>query len=287
MTKTAKRVRSAICTIVSFVMSVCITGTVLFSALAGTALNPSFAAFVAEKSVYAEHLSEELKEEFVSYGNACNIDAAFFDTVIFDTVITPQRIDADTQQQLRGFYTGTVKIADTDDLKTDLVTRLQVYAQDKGFELTDEVNENLSEIAKELCEIYNAYVSVFSMSYFKTVSNMLAKYRPYAWYAAAACAIGFVIAAVIERLYYQKKKNYLRYFIYAFSGAALMVLVAPLAALIGGVGNRINIASASLYALATDMINSVLGAMAASVAVPILCTVVLAVVWRKAKRENR
>lgn len=286
MTKTAKRVRSVICTVVSFIMSLCITGTVLCSTLAATALNPSFAASVAARSAYAEHLSEELKEEFISYGNACNINASFFDSV-FETAITPARIDTDTQLQLHNFYAGTSEIADTDDLETDLLARLQQYAQDRGFELTDEVNENLGEIAEELCELYNAYVSVFSMSYFKTVSNMLTQYRPYAWYAAAACALGFVISAVILRLYYQKKKNFLRYFIYAFSGASLMVLAAPLAALIGGVGNRINIASASLYALATDMINSVFGAMAASAIVPALCTVLLVVVWRRAKRENR
>lgn len=286
MTKTAKRVRSVICTVVSFIMSLCITGTVLCSTLAATALNPSFAAAVAARSEYAEHLAEELKEEFISYGNACNIDASFFDSV-FETAITPARIDTDTQLQLHNFYAGTLEIADTDDLETDLLARLQQYAQDRGFELTDEVNENLGEIAEELCELYNAYVSVFSMSYFKTVSNMLVQYRPYAWYAAAACALGFVVSAVIIRLYYQKKKNFLRYFIYAFSGAALMVLIAPLAALLSDVGGRINIASASLYALATDMINGIFGAMAASAIVPVLCTVLLAVVWRKAKRENR
>lgn len=286
MTKTAKRVRSVICTVVSFILSLCVTGTVLCSALAATALNPSFAASVATRSAYAEHLSAELKEEFVSYGNACNIDAAFFDGV-FETTITPARINADTEQQLRSFYAGAPKTADTADLEADLFARLQTYAQERGFALTDEVNENLDEIAKELCELYDAYVSVFSMSYFKTVSGMLAQYRPYAWYAAAACALGFVLAAVILRLYYQKKKNYLRYFIYGFSGATLMVLIAPLAALIGGIGNRINIASASLYALVTDLMNGVLGTLAASAIIPALCTVLLAVVWRKAKRENR
>lgn len=287
MTKTAKRTRSVICTIVSFVMSLSITLTVLCATLSLTALNPTFAVRTAMHSEYSEHLSAELKEEFVSFGNACNVDAAFFDS-IFTDVITTDSIDRDTEAVLREFYAGQVQAKrDTAALEDALFTRLQAYAVEKGFTLSDEVNENLRGIASELCDVYNAYVSVFSMSVFKTASRLLAKYRPFGWYAAAAGAVLFAVSAVILRLYFQKKKNYLRYFIYAFSATALMLLTAPLIALIADIGGGINISNASLYDFATGMMNGVLGSIAASAAVPALLTVLLSLVRHNAVKNNR
>ena len=239
------------------------------------------------RSEYSEHLSAELKEEFVSFGNACNVDAAFFDS-IFTDVITTDSIDRDTEAVLREFYAGQVQEKqDTAALEDALFTRLQAYAVEKGFTLSDEVNENLRGIASELCDVYNAYVSVFSMSVFKTASRILAKYRPFGWYAAAAGAVLFAVSAVILRLYFQKKKNYLRYFIYAFSAAALMLLTAPLIALIADIGGGINISNASLYDFATGMISGVLGSIAASAAVPALLTVLLSLVRHNAVKSNR
>lgn len=286
MTKAAKRTRSVICAIVSFLMSLAITLTVLCSALSFTALNPNFAVKIAMRSQYSEHLALELKEEFVSFGSACNIDAAFFDS-IFTDVITADTIDRDTEIVLREFYAGAVQEKrDTAALENALYAHLQTYATEKGLALTDEVNENLRGIAAELCDVYNAYVSVFSMSVFKTASRMLAKYRPFGWYATAAGAVFFVITAVILRLYFQKKKNYLRYFIYAFSASVLMLLIAPLLALILNIGGSINISNASLYDFATGMINGVLGVLAVSAVIPALITVLLAVVRHGAVKNN-
>lgn len=278
MKKTAKRARSVICSAVSFLMSLTFTLTVLCIALSLTALNPKFAVKTAVRSQYSEHLVTELKEEFISFGSACNIDAAFFDS-IFTDVITPAVIDRDTAAVLEEFYTGTVQEKrDTAVLEEALYAQLRIYAEETGVALTGEANENLRGIAAELCDVYNAYVSVFSMSAFKTASRMLARYRPFVWYAAAAGAVVFCICAGILRLYFQKKKNYLRYFIYAFSGAALMLLTAPLIALIMDVGGNINISNASLYDFATGMINGVLGILAVSAAIPTAIAACLAAV---------
>lgn len=291
MTKTAKRARSVICTVLSFLLSLFITLSVACASLELTALNPDFAVSVAARSQYSEHLAAELKEEFVSYGNACNIDAYVFETV-FHIYITPDIIDRDTETVLREFYAGEVQDhVDTAELRAALLSELCYYAEDKGFTVEqtegNEVYDNLVTISEELCDIYNAYVSVFSMSVFKTASRMLATYRPYAWYGAAAGAVMFSITAVLLRLYYQKKKNYLRFFIYGFSSSALMLAVAPAVALILRIGNNINIASASLYDFATGMLNGVFLAVLLSSLVPALITVLLIFVRRNAVKNNK
>lgn len=291
MTKTAKRARSVICTLLAFLLALSVTLTLICASLALSALNPDFAVKIAARSQYSEHLAAELKEEFISYGNACNIDESFFDAVFSDD-ITPAQIDADTQTVLREFYAGEVRDAvHTEDLQNALVLRLTDYAVGKGFAVEttaeNELYQNLSTIADELCDIYNAYVSVFSLSVFKTASRMLATYRPYAWYGACAGAVLFVISAVLLRLYYQKRKNFLRFFIYGFSASALMLAVAPAAALLMRIGNQINIASASLYDLATGMINGTLVAVLISAVVPAAITVLLAFVRQNAVKNNR
>lgn len=286
MTKTAKRVRSVLCALVSFIMSLIITGGVLCTALYATALNANFAVSVIGRSQYAELLSEEIKGEFISFGQASNIESAFFDS-LFENTDMVQRISADTEQVLRKFYTGNMRDSVfTDDLEEILLADLKEYATQKGFELDGEMLENLQTVAVELCDIYNSYVSVFSLSYFRTASRMLVRYSPFALYAAAACAVVFIVTAVILRLFFNKKKNYLRYFIYAFSGASLMLLAAPLAALIGRVGNRISISSAALYTMASSILSSVFTAVLISALVPILCTVILAILWVRAYRKN-
>lgn len=291
MTKTAKRARSVICTLLAFLLALSVTLTLICASLALSALNPDFAVKIAARSQYSEHLAAELKEEFISYGNACNIDESFFDAV-FSNDITPAHIDADTETVLREFYDGAVQdTVSTDSLHDLLLTRLTDYAVRKGFTVEttaeNELYQNLSTIADELCDIYNAYVSVFSMSVFKTASRMLATYRPYAWYGAGAGAVLFVISAVLLRLYYQKRKNFLRFFIYGFSASALMLAVAPAAALLMRIGNQINIASASLYDLATGMINGTLVAVLISAVVPAAITVLLAFVRQNAVKNNR
>lgn len=291
MTKTAKRARSVICTVLSFLLSLFVTLSVACAALGLTALNPNFAVKTAVRSQYSEHLAAELKEEFVSYGNACNIDETFFDAV-FTNTITPAKIDADTETVLREFYAGEVKDSvHTDELRDALLSDLCKYAQDKGYAVEqtegNEMYDNLVTISEELCGIYNAYVSVFSMSVFKTASRMLATYRPCAWYGAAAGAVLFSITAVLLRLYYQKKKNYLRFFIYGFSSSALMLAVGPAVALCMRIGNNINIASASLYDFATGMLNGVLLAVLLSALVPALITVLLVFVRKNAVKNNK
>lgn len=286
MKTSAKRFRSFICTLTAFVMALSVVLTMLGAALSASALNPAFAVFVEKRSSFGDDLAAELKEEFVSYGNACNIDETFFDGV-FEQVVTPAKINEDMQRVLRDFYNGSVQEnVDTAEMQAGILEQLKSYATEKGFSLDETAVQNLTTISEELCDMYNAYVSVFSMSAFQTASKLLDRYRPFGLYAALAGAVIFVVSAVILRLCFHKKKNYLRFFIYAFSGATLMQFVGPLVALIAGVGNRINISSAALYDLASGMMNGVLLVLVLSALLPAAVTVLLAVVYRRAVRKD-
>ncbi len=94
--------------------------------------------------------------------------------------------------------------------------------------------------------LYNSYVLLVFKFVFQIRRQIRKRYNPYADYAAIIAVTLSLIAGLVLRMSYKKRKNVYRYYIYAFSGTALMLLAAPLAAIIGGVGTRINIGTKSL-----------------------------------------
>ena len=95
MTKNSKAMRRVLCGVVSFLLSFFSCLFVMCLVFKFTVLSPSFLVGVEKRSDYAEALHSELKEQFVSYGSAGNVDESFFDSV-FENIITPDRIDEDT-----------------------------------------------------------------------------------------------------------------------------------------------------------------------------------------------
>lgn len=255
MTKQKKVFRQVICVLVSFILSLSIALMLVFVGIKFTALNPSYAIYISQKSDYAELLHKEIKEKYISYGNACNVDEIFFDSV-FSEIITVEQIDKDTQTVLNDFYENNIKASiDTTEVDAEMLSALEEYAVSKGYNLNDSMNDSLKVMVEEMSQLYNAYISMFSSSYFQAASGMLSRYMPYVNYAIYGMMAMAIISCVIIRLSYKKAKNYLRYYIYAGSGATLMLSVAPLTMIFMRVGSKINIANPSLYGFASGFIN--------------------------------
>lgn len=286
MTKNSKAMRRVLCGVVSFLLSFFSCLFVMCLVFKFTVLSPSFLVGVEKRSDYAEALHSELKEQFVSYGSAGNVDESFFDSV-FENIITPDRIDEDTKAVITDFYNGEVKDSiDTSDIQSEFETRLLEYAAEKGFAVDGELKNNIKDMAVQFGDLYNSYVSLFSNSYFKSAGNMLKRYNPYADYAAIIAVTLSLIAGLVLRMSYKKRKNVYRYYIYAFSGTALMLLAAPLAAIIGGVGTRINIGTKSLYSFASGFMTDTLWAFVFAAAAVAVVTAVFYALRRIFVKKN-
>lgn len=287
MTDKSKKVRSAICVIVSFLLSVLLFLTAFLLVVRTTALNSKFAAKVICNSNYSEDLHSELKEQFVSYGNAGNVDESFFDS-IFEDVITPQMLDSDSEKIITAFYKGeALSKLDTAETESKLETALLKYAEEKNYAMTDELKLGIADMAEQFGDLYNSFVNIFANSYFQQAGSLIGKYTPLVNYAIIGLAVLALISAFILRMYYSKRKNVYRYYIYAFSGATLMMLAGPLAALIMKVGNRINIGTASLYGLASGLINGVLISFVIAAAVLAMLTVILVLLRNSFVKKNK
>lgn len=277
MTKGAKRFRSVICTLLSFLIALSLTLISLLCVVRLTLMNPRFMSYIIDKSGYAQEIHKELKEEFISYGSACNIDESFFDKA-FESVVTEQMITDSISDGISGFYSNSVEKVSTDELEGKLLSELRVYAEEKGFRLDEELDESLKNMCGEMGDIYRVYVGMFNSSYFKTASDMLARYMPLFNWALIGLSVFALLAVFIIRLFYARAKNYLRHYIYATAGSTLMLAVAPAAALIMKIGSKVGVANASLYGFVSGVINSFLIAVLISAAVMAVVTVILSAI---------
>ena len=249
-----------------------------------TVLNAGYAKMIAQTSDYSTHMQQELKEQFVSYGSACNVDESFFDD-IFEEVITPKRIVKDTQTSLEFFYKHDAEgEIDTSEIEDKIQEKLIAYAETKGFEINDSLRENLKVMCKEMGDLYVKYVGMFNTSYFMSASNILKRYMPVLNGAMIALAVLAIFATVVIRLSFAKVRNYTRFYIYACSGSALMLAVAPIAALIMRIGSKINVANASLFSFASSFINYSFVAMLVAALIMGVLTGCIAYVRNKANK---
>ena len=286
MKSKTKIFRSIMCGLLAFFisLSLMLISTLLVVKL--TMLNPNYIVSVLHKSNYSEYLHKELKNEFISYGAACNINESFFDKA-FGEVITVEQIDKDTEESLRDFYSNNVQTkADYTGIKDKLFEQLKTYADENGYSLDSNTVENLEVISQELAELYDTFVGTFKSSYFKTAADLLSRYSPLLNYALIGLSVFALLAALVIFLSFGKLKNRLRYIIYATSGATLMLLAAPAAALILRVGNRVSIANASLYGLVSGFINNFFVSVLIACAVMAVITVILHIIRIKVSAKK-
>lgn len=287
MKKSTKVFRSVMCGTLAFLLSVSLMLISSLLVLKFTALNPDYLISILSRSNYSESLKDELKNEFVSYGAACNINEDFFDTV-FKEIITAQQIDNDTEVSIRDFYKNQVETnAEYSEIKDKLFEALKVYAVDNGYRINEGTLANLEIIAEELTGVYNAYVGIFKASYFATAADLLSRYMPVVNYALIGIAVFAVITAVVIRLSFKKAKNWLRYFIYASSGTTLMLFTAPAIACVMKIGSKVNIANASLYGLVSGFINNLFVSFIIASVVLAVITVILHLLRASAVKKKR
>lgn len=283
MNKT-KVFRSVFSTVLSFILALALVMTSLLIIAKSTLLSTSFANRVIEKSGYAESLHTELYDEFVSYGNACNIDEVFFEDFFRDE-FTADFIEKDAKKYYDGIYDGAVeKYLDVSSFKQIVIPELLKFAVSIGYTDDEELHSNIDVMAQELGTIYSAFVA---MPYAENISAMVTEYSKYATYGiAAGAAFALAIAGLIFSSY-KKKCHPLRFIIYSFSASTLMTAVLPIYALTAKLVNKVNITNLSLYSLVTVYGNSTLKAFVISSAVTAALTVILAVIYYRMRKKQK
>ncbi len=280
MNKT-KKLRSAVAVIISFLMSICIVATVIVGVVRLTALSPSYARRVIMNSGFGEKKSNELKTELVSYGNACNIGDDFFDG-FFEKTLTKELIEQDAVKYFLLIYSELKPSVDTAHLEEPLKAALIEYAEKNGYAEDETLDEDINLIVGEMCEIYSGVLSVPSVS---TVHSLITKAKSLSDIALFAAAGGFVLTGLMLLFMFKPKVYSVRYLIYAFSGAFLMLLAAPLYLRISNVVGKVNVVSKSLYSFIVSFGNGVLDSVIIGACVCAVITAVLSLIYIKLSKK--
>jgi len=274
MNKT-KKIRSAVAVIIAFLMSICIVASCVIGVAKLTALNPSYAKRIIEKSGFGEKKSEELKTELVSYGNACNIGGDFFDE-FFEKTLTPLFIENDAKTYYEAVYTQKNAKPDTAHIESMLKPALVEYAEKMGYADEESLDEDINLIVSEMGQIYSGVMSLPSVS---TVNTLISKLTGYCEMGLIAALGGTLLTGLMLLFMFKPKVYSVRYLIYAFSGAFLMLLAIPLYLRITNLVGKVNIVSKALYSFIVSFSNGVFDGLIISAAACLIITVLLGVIY--------
>lgn len=276
-----KKVRSVVAVILAFLLSVCIFALSVICVTRFTALNPSYAKRTIKNCSYGEKTVSELRVELESYGNACNIGGDFFDD-FFKATLTADFVENDALRYYEELYTNRKAKPDSSELEKALKPALVTYAEQNGYN-DKNLDEDLNVIVGEMGEIYSSVLSLPSTA---TVYKLIARMTKYINLALIAAAAGTVFLALFLVLMFKPKVHSVRHLVYAFSGAFLMLLIAPLYVRIANIIGKVNIISKPLYAFIVAFGNGVLNGIIISAFVCLVIAVAFFAAYKKLSKEK-
>lgn len=247
--KTQSRVRFAICIVLSFLICMFSFLLLCVTIFQSTILNESFFLKHLDSTGYYSKLSEEIKQEFISYGSASGVDASHFDTV-FSEIIPPTQIQQDVRNSVHQVFTGSVQPLDTASLAEQLKESFLAYAQSKGITVTD---DSAVQYLVDTC--MRSYSDYTTLPYAGQLSSLIGNYgRPIQFLSFGLLAVILILAVFIFVINHWKHRV-VRFYIYALSGTLLMSLALPIAALLSNKIDKVSLASPALYDFAVSYLH--------------------------------
>lgn len=228
MSKKTNSTRKIIITLLSFSLSVILALTGLLSVVFLSILSPRFVGKSLQKSSFGAIELPRIKEHFISYGAAGNVDEAFF-TDYFEKNITAETITNDMAKSIYAIYNGSKEENNT-EFSDALYNALYKYAEEMYMDVGDkEIREGIRQFANDLTALYNRYIS---FPYSESISPVIKKAVKLTPLAIAATALLSIAIIVVIFLSYKEKLNAFLYFASAAGGTGLMLTVFPLFILI-------------------------------------------------------
>lgn len=247
--KAQTRVRTGVCCILSFFISMFSFLLVCVVIFQSTVLNEGFfLKHLSDTDFYAK-LTEEIKQDFISYGSASGVDASHFDYV-FSEIIPSTQTQQDVENSVHQVFSGTVQPLDTSYIAENLEQSFFQYAQEHGKEISDQ--EAVSYLVETCMDTYSDYVN---LPYASQISNLILQYSSPVQLLSFGLFALILILAVFLFVINRWKHRAIRFYIYALSGTGLMTLAVPVAALLTNKIDKISLASPAFYDFAVSYLH--------------------------------
>ena len=258
-------IRKILCIIFSFLLSVMILVTTFTITAQSTVLNRNYFADAVEKSGYIDLLHEELVDELSNEGYVSGFDEAFFEQIIsVDMVKTPVLSAVD-----KIYGTGDYKSVSKEELAQTLTNAFVENLESREVEVDDEQREHIESFAKECAEFFSANARLPFISIGESLVRMATPLVRYLLIFVIAFALFCLVFIAFTS---PKNEGAIRYYSYAFGGAALMTAAPAVVAMATGIFKKISIADKALYYLVQTVVGDFLNAV-------LITAIVFAVIW--------
>lgn len=271
-------VKSAVYTVMAFVLSLILFSLSFGITLEATLLNPDFIINNMNASSYFADKSDEITQSLVDLGYASGLEEKFFEGVVDELMI-----NEDTCDYLESYYSGENQVVSITQFKQTLNDALDKYIEkNKIQDVNSYSRENFINKAATI------YRSSLSIPLFSTLSPYFVKIKNTMPYLIAGLAVLALVVCAVVVFTNKWKHRATKYLCYAFSGATLSVGVLPVALILTGKISHINLTSRALYNLFVQCANSVLTSLLFCALFFLLVSVGLFVLYRNLyKKANR
>lgn len=273
---TKSSARTALSILLAFFLCLLVFVTTCVGILQTTVLNENYMRAKLSQSEFYEQMADEIEQKFSSFGAASGFDEQFF-----DGTVDPVRVQQDIGNAVTQLYNNRSKQVDTSDFKQQLHQLFLTDIQERGIEVTPELEEAVQALTDACIQSYQDAVSV---PYITEISHYVQKGYELARLILIVLIVVIVVIAAVLFFMHSWKHRALRYYIYALSGSALMMIMLPVIVFLSGKVQRIGLASASLYHFAVSYINGFLWRFGAVALFLALVVVALGIVYQKLKK---
>ena len=228
-------------------------------------------------SNYAEKLTGEIREEFVSYGAASGFDETFFNSVLSVDIVYK---DLDTT--LNNLYRGEKQALQVGTLEKELLQKFTNYVNEQGGTITPEIQEAIEYLTANCVKSYQDHIQ---LPYADQIYSMMQKAKNPLNILMTILAVLTVILALFVFFLNHWRHRAVRYYIYTFSASALMCLALPAFFALSGKIHKVAITSPSLRGLVITAFNGTSLAFIAAAGIFSFIVLLLALFYRHIKNN--
>lgn len=248
----SKRLRTVICCILSFLLSISLTLLTLLLVIEWSGLSRSSFSKNMSANKYYDHVKEDIYDE----AEAITIPTGLPDEVLTD-IITTDKISQDVNGYINASFNEKIYRPDTKDITRKLRRNIETFLQKEGIDATKEQNRNINTYIASVEEIYIDTVKVPFLSLFEKARIIYNKI--FLIGLAGGLLFSMICIYMIIKLHRWIHKAF-RFIVYSTIATGLMTGILPTYIITSGFYKKINLSPEYFYNFIVDYITNILKA---------------------------
>ena len=216
--------KSLVTRVISFVVAWLLCMLLLlmdgFLVLRLTLCSSAFLQAQVEEGQYVEIATDELRENYLSYGAAGG-----FDSKTMNEIVNQLPLYSDILRSIESMYGEKLQASDFESLEDTIYEELMENVRERNIRVTEEIETGVATLAQACRSDYEQRATLPFIHYIRPLSERIRKITAYALLGIAVCiAVGIWLLLSVHR----DKRNGLAYICQSTIAAALLSCALPL-----------------------------------------------------------